>query len=74
METAHDCGGTGLKDIQALLYDYDLGAPESGNQELREHYAALPQKRAIKLMGTFIGKRPPAAAGHLTTNGKSFAL
>lgn len=61
-------GGTGLY-IQALLYDYDLGgAPESGNQELREHYAAFATEQGNQALWELLQEKDPQAAAKIHFN------
>lgn len=61
-------GGTGLY-IQALLYDYDLGgAPESGNQELREYYAAFATEQGNQALWELLQEKDPPAAAKIHFN------
>lgn len=61
-------GGTGLY-IQALLYDYDLGgAPESGNQELRERYAAFAAEEGNQALWELLQEKDPPAAAKIHFN------
>lgn len=61
-------GGTGLY-IQALLYDYDLGgAPESVNQELREHYAAFATEQGNQALWELLQEKDPQAAEKIHFN------
>lgn len=61
-------GGTGLY-IQALLYDYDLGgALESGNQELREHYAAFAAEEGNQALWELLQEKDPPAAAKIHFN------
>ncbi|MEQ7215047.1 tRNA (adenosine(37)-N6)-dimethylallyltransferase MiaA [Enterococcus asini] len=61
-------GGTGLY-IQALLYDYDLGgAPESGNQALREHYAAFATEQGNQALWELLQEKDPQAAAKIHFN------
>lgn len=61
-------GGTGLY-IQALLYDYDLGgASESGNQELREHYAAFATEQGNQALWELLQEKDPQAAAKIHFN------
>lgn len=61
-------GGTGLY-IQALLYDYDLGgASESGNQALREHYAAFATEQGNQALWELLQEKDPQAAAKIHFN------
>ena len=66
-------GGTGLY-IQSLLYDYQLGATEEANPEIRKKYETLAETIGSQALWNQLKEKDPAAAEKIHWNNQRVDL